>query len=88
MPPALHSLTADPVPAFVDTLPPMQQLPLAPRSSGMIQPWVATCSSRVWSTAPASATNTPLACAHQETGGNNVQQVVTTYNNMGGNNVQ
>ncbi len=50
-------------PALVLTLPPMWQLPLAPRSSGMIHPAGHTCASSAPSTHPACATSVPLACS-------------------------
>ena len=40
-------------PAFVDTFPPIWQLPFAPRSRGIISPWSARASSKDWRIQPA-----------------------------------
>lgn len=62
--PPLRVPPAPRAPALVDTLPAMWQLPLAPRSSGMVKPRSARNSSRTCSTQPAWATSTPDAWGH------------------------
>ena len=48
-------------PALVEMLPPMQQLPLAPRSRGIVKPLAETYSSSVCKIQPAWATRAPFA---------------------------
>mmetsp|Transcript_60322 Transcript_60322/g.142121 ORF Transcript_60322/g.142121 Transcript_60322/m.142121 type:complete len:214 (+) Transcript_60322:842-1483(+) len=49
-------------PAFVATLPPIWQLPFAPRSSGTMKPFSARCESKLWRMHPAPQTTT-ASCA-------------------------
>ena len=54
-----------PVPALVETFPPIWQLPFAPRSRGIVKPWAPTWLSRCSRMHPAWHTSVPLTCANK-----------------------
>lgn len=57
-------------PAFVDTFPPIWQLPFDPKSNGIMNPWLFKCSINDSRTQPAWHTNTPA---------NNTRTIIYKY---------